>query len=223
MLFFSSSPSCISQRQKSSDGKRGVIVRSKKIRSKITKCCIVTHALIKKSNFQNSEWSSCKVIYDYRPPHIWGYMCAFSHILGSPSSYMALQLLHSEFPYIWGKFDFLFYQCALTQESYKYIKLFPAPPVRVWLVKSRLGTGEVANLFLQCTMFKNVPTWHDFTRVPPRTQYFYATRMSHLHTNIDFYHTPHWATVLTFLQIFLRRVIKRWDFHTWLYAFPHII
>jgi hypothetical protein len=26
-------------------------------------------------------------------------------------SYMTLQLLHSEFPYIWGKFDFLFYQC----------------------------------------------------------------------------------------------------------------
>ncbi len=24
---------------------------------------------------------------------------------------MTLQLLHSEFPYIWGKFDFLFYQC----------------------------------------------------------------------------------------------------------------
>ncbi len=25
---------------------------------------------------------------------------------------MTLQLLHSEFPYIWGKFDFLFYQCS---------------------------------------------------------------------------------------------------------------
>jgi hypothetical protein len=25
---------------------------------------------------------------------------------------MTLQLLHSEFPYIWGKFDFLFYQCT---------------------------------------------------------------------------------------------------------------
>ncbi len=36
---------------------------------------------------------------------------AFPHILGSSSSYMTLQLLHSEFPSIWGKFDFLFYQC----------------------------------------------------------------------------------------------------------------
>jgi hypothetical protein len=27
-------------------------------------------------------------------------------------SYMTLQLLHSEFPYIWGRFDFLFYQCG---------------------------------------------------------------------------------------------------------------
>ncbi len=28
-----------------------------------------------------------------------------------PSSYMTLQLLHSEFSYIWRNFDFLFYQC----------------------------------------------------------------------------------------------------------------
>ncbi len=43
---------------------------------------------------------------------IWGNICAFSHILGSPSSYTTLQLLHSEFSYIWGKFCFLFYQCG---------------------------------------------------------------------------------------------------------------
>ncbi len=37
---------------------------------------------------------------------------------------MTLQLLHSEFPYIWGKFDFLFYQCDLEfvyiEESGRY-------------------------------------------------------------------------------------------------------
>ncbi len=49
-----------------------------------------------------------------RPPHIWGNHWAFPHIFGSLSSYMTLQLLHSEFPYIWGKFYFLFYQCILT-------------------------------------------------------------------------------------------------------------
>ncbi len=38
------------------------------------------------------------------------YISAFPHILGSPSSYMTLQLFHSEFPNIWGKFDFYFYQ-----------------------------------------------------------------------------------------------------------------
>jgi hypothetical protein len=32
----------------------------------------------------NSEWSSCKVIYDKRPPHIWGII--LPHILGSPFS-----------------------------------------------------------------------------------------------------------------------------------------
>ncbi len=29
---------------------------------------------------------------------IWLNICAFPHILGSPSSYMTFQLLHSEFP-----------------------------------------------------------------------------------------------------------------------------
>ncbi len=57
----------------------------------------------------NSKWGSCKVIYDKRPPRIWGNICAFPHILGSPSSNITLQLRHSEFPYIWGKFDFLFF------------------------------------------------------------------------------------------------------------------
>ncbi len=42
---------------------------------------------------------------------IWGNIWTFPHIFGSPSSYMPLQLLHSEFPYIGTKFDFLFYQC----------------------------------------------------------------------------------------------------------------
>jgi hypothetical protein len=49
--------------------------------------------------------------------HLWltafsykGNICAFPHIWGSPSSTMTVQLLHSEFPYIWGNFDFLYYQ-----------------------------------------------------------------------------------------------------------------
>jgi hypothetical protein len=41
--------------------------------------------------------------------HIWENFCAFPHILGSPSSYMTLQLFRFKFP-IRGKFDFLLYQ-----------------------------------------------------------------------------------------------------------------
>ncbi len=52
---------------------------------------------------------------------IWGNICAFPHILGSPFLYMTLQLLHSEFPYLWGKFDFLFYQCG--------VNILGAPPL----------------------------------------------------------------------------------------------
>ncbi len=35
----------------------------------------------------------------YKTLHMWGNNGAFPHILGSPSSDMTLQLLHSEFPY----------------------------------------------------------------------------------------------------------------------------
>jgi hypothetical protein len=40
---------------------------------------------------------------------VWLNICAFPHILGRPSSNITLQLLPSEFPYIW-RILFLFYQ-----------------------------------------------------------------------------------------------------------------
>jgi hypothetical protein len=42
----------------------------------------------------------CKVINDKRPPHKWGKICTFPHILRSPSSYMTSHPIPSEFPYI---------------------------------------------------------------------------------------------------------------------------
>ncbi len=42
---------------------------------------------------------------------VWLNICAFPHILGSPSSYMTLQPITSEFPHILEKFLFLVYQC----------------------------------------------------------------------------------------------------------------
>jgi hypothetical protein len=47
-------------------------------------------------------------------PSIWGNAQIFPHICGlwRPLIIYDLQLLHSEFPFIWGKFDFLFYQCT---------------------------------------------------------------------------------------------------------------
>ncbi len=38
-------------------------------------------------------------------------ICAFPHILRSPSSNRVLHPITSEFPYIWRKFSFIFYQC----------------------------------------------------------------------------------------------------------------
>ncbi len=49
-------------------------------------------------------------------------ICAFTHIIGSPSSYMTLHLIPSEFPYIWWKFSFLFYQCGYWLTLNLYIE-----------------------------------------------------------------------------------------------------
>ncbi len=46
--------------------------------------------------------------FDQGPPHIWPNIWPFHHKLGSPSSYMTLQPILSEFPCIWGKFYFFF-------------------------------------------------------------------------------------------------------------------
>ncbi len=52
------------------------------------------------------------ILYEEGLPNIWGNAKNFPHIWGGRYSYITLQLLHSEFPYIWGKFSFLFYQCV---------------------------------------------------------------------------------------------------------------
>ncbi len=44
----------------------------------------------------------------------WGNAQIFPHIWGGHLSYMTFQLLCYEFPYIWGKFDCLCYQCWLN-------------------------------------------------------------------------------------------------------------
>ncbi len=74
--------------------------------------------LMKKENqilFIWKEIQSGAVAKSYITNGLLIYRELFAHFLiflGSPSSYMTLQLLHSEFPYIWGKFYFLFYQCT---------------------------------------------------------------------------------------------------------------
>ena len=51
-------------------------------------------------------------------PHIWGNICAFHHIFGSSSSYMTLQLLHSEFLiYSMRKILFSFFIRARTKRA----------------------------------------------------------------------------------------------------------
>ncbi len=90
----------------------------------------------------------------------------FSHILGSRSSYMTLQLLHSEFPNIWGKVYFLFYQCTSPEVSGS-----------LWWQRSRVSTNAVSltspfvHQIPQLTLLHiqvDLPYFHLYTPPPPR-------------------------------------------------------
>jgi hypothetical protein len=85
------------------------------IAASINMACTLIKKKIKFSSFIRKFRieCSCKVIYEEGLPNIWGNAQIFSHIWGGRQSYMTLQLLHSEFPYIRGKLDFLFYQCTV--------------------------------------------------------------------------------------------------------------
>jgi hypothetical protein len=76
---------------------------------------------------------------------IYGEIFAHFLILVSPSSYMTLQVLHSEFPYILGKFDFLFISAVVSSlimssqvvssarvSSWLWLESFPIMSSQMW-------------------------------------------------------------------------------------------
>jgi hypothetical protein len=86
----------------------------------------------------------------------WGNICAFPH--RSPSSYMTLQLLHPEFPYIWGKFDFLFIsaQCVtvLINSSPNCVPLFYSrTETFVYGLMKKSGSGKLRQICLRSLVF----------------------------------------------------------------------
>ncbi len=72
----------------------------------------ILHRKKRKSNFPHVER---KFRVEQLQSHIWGRASLYMRKCANISPYMrrplvmTLQLLHSEFPYIWGKFDLLFY------------------------------------------------------------------------------------------------------------------
>ncbi len=99
---------------------------------------------------------------------------------GGRQSYMTLQLLHSEFPYIWGKFNFLFCQCrAVTEQNWYWTTplafLFNR---RLFLLLPKQSTHRTAEVFFfvgsEMYMMYNVD-WRELTpliniqsRISPR-------------------------------------------------------
>ncbi len=103
---------------------------------------ICLHTLIKKKIKCSS--SIRKFRMEQLQSHIWltasSSICAFPHILGSPFSYMTLQLLHhSEFPYICGKFDSIFHQCIV----HTFVLIFFLVSQYNWIVPEDQELWEV--------------------------------------------------------------------------------
>ncbi len=73
-------------------------------------------------------------------------ICAFPHILGSPSSYMTLQLLHSEFPYIQYEENLIFF---FISAHLSFEQTYPWDIIFTWSAKSWQAFRKV------CTCKKN--------------------------------------------------------------------
>ncbi len=119
--------------------------------------------------------------------HIWltassymgKYFFAFPHILGSHSSYMTLQLLHSEFHNVGGKFSFLFYQCRIRglQRDVVYLGWPIAPSSMNPNVGEGVGvpgsqpksTAVHRSPNKLCRSYSIFKLWSELTQPPPPT------------------------------------------------------
>jgi hypothetical protein len=81
-------------------------------------------------NFKSEHFKPTENIDKVLPETLLGF-ASFTHILGSPSSYMTLQLIPSQFPYIWGKFRFLFFPCMIISVPH-----FPVVVSLLWTASS---------------------------------------------------------------------------------------
>ncbi len=121
-------------------------------------------------------------------------------LLRSPSSYLTLQPLPSEFPSIWGKFNFLFYQCThclissifnCNVTNLKHIWQFVSTNSKTYLIriqnwrqfanhwwKKMLSHNKVQIGVMCMTLLVKLNTWnHCHSTVP----------VYNVHTPIDFF------------------------------------
>ncbi len=61
----------------------------------------------------NSDGIGCKVIYEEELPNVWGNAQIFHYTYEEAVSHIWLCTRSLEFPNIWGKFYFIFYQCTV--------------------------------------------------------------------------------------------------------------
>ncbi len=66
---------------------------------------------------------------------------------------MTLQLIHSEFPYIWGKFDFLFYQMYSSSKPYDTVACHPV--ILKFQLHAFWSVVELRSIYITHSTFKN--------------------------------------------------------------------
>ncbi len=95
------------------------------------------------SNIRKFRVEQLQSLYEEGLPDIWGNAQIFHPIWGGRYLYTTLQLLHYEFPYIWGKFDFLFYECNIIIENGTSCVSVDWPELQEGAIcVPRVGSGE---------------------------------------------------------------------------------
>ncbi len=97
---------------------------------------------------------------------------------------MTLQLLHSEFPYIWGKFDFLFYQCGFVPDHWAMPRL-TCKSIFVDIA------GEVVNLSFTALALLNVADQRTKTHLLAGFEYIFIMGSSYLFVALALFRPQH--------------------------------